>query len=205
MTALGRFGFEVASASDFCRIGQSCNLRNCPQPFRREGSYDRYLRMDDYYRRKDDSYFDRYRDSFDGRGPRAKGEVPAVCSHFWERVIGGHYHLHTKGLVTQWGNPQMLMLMFKCKLAPSSRLVIPQEMRKSRWWQVKALRLTCRFTCFVDKQSFVWCGVLYVSVILTLLTASLLSRGKQASVLLFTTYISQLCHQNCSYCFLLSS
>lgn len=38
--------------------------------------------MDDYGRRKDDSYFDRYRDSFDGRGPpgpesqsRAKGKV----------------------------------------------------------------------------------------------------------------------------------
>ena len=25
--------------------------------------------MDDYCRRKDDAYFDRYRDSFDGRGP----------------------------------------------------------------------------------------------------------------------------------------
>ncbi|KAM9682928.1 nuclear receptor coactivator 5 isoform 3-T3 [Dama dama] len=37
--------------------------------YRREGSYDRYLRMDDYCRRKDDAYFDRYRDSFDGRGP----------------------------------------------------------------------------------------------------------------------------------------
>ncbi|XP_071067845.1 nuclear receptor coactivator 5 isoform X4 [Dasypus novemcinctus] len=36
---------------------------------RREGSYDRYLRMDDYCRRKEDAYFDRYRDSFDGRGP----------------------------------------------------------------------------------------------------------------------------------------
>lgn len=88
VTVLGSFGFEVVSASDFCRVGQSCNLRNCPQLCRREGSYDRYLRMDDYCRRKDDSYFDRYRDSFDGRGPRAKGEVPAVFpflgeSHSW--------------------------------------------------------------------------------------------------------------------------
>ncbi|XP_068918835.1 nuclear receptor coactivator 5 isoform X4 [Petaurus breviceps papuanus] len=36
---------------------------------RREESYDRYLRMEEYYRRKDDTYFDRYRDHFDGRAP----------------------------------------------------------------------------------------------------------------------------------------
>ncbi|XP_037355625.1 nuclear receptor coactivator 5 isoform X2 [Talpa occidentalis] len=46
------------------------DMRDSRDPmYRREGSYDRYLRMDDYCRRKDDSYFDRYRDSFDGRGP----------------------------------------------------------------------------------------------------------------------------------------
>ncbi|XP_050999759.1 nuclear receptor coactivator 5 isoform X3 [Acomys russatus] len=46
------------------------DVRDSRDPlYRREGSYDRYLRVDDYYRRKDDSYFDRYRDSFDGRGP----------------------------------------------------------------------------------------------------------------------------------------
>lgn len=45
-------------------------IRDSRDPlYRREGSYDRYLRVDDYCRRKDDSYFDRYRDSFDGRGP----------------------------------------------------------------------------------------------------------------------------------------
>nr|XP_048297014.1 nuclear receptor coactivator 5 isoform X3 [Myodes glareolus] len=49
------------------------DIRDSRDPlYRREGSYDRYLRMDDYCRRKDDSYFDRYRDSFDGRGPRTK-------------------------------------------------------------------------------------------------------------------------------------
>ncbi|XP_043841862.1 nuclear receptor coactivator 5 isoform X2 [Dromiciops gliroides] len=36
---------------------------------RREESYDRYIRMEEYYRRKDDTYFDRYRDHFDGRAP----------------------------------------------------------------------------------------------------------------------------------------
>ncbi|XP_072488480.1 nuclear receptor coactivator 5 isoform X7 [Notamacropus eugenii] len=41
-----------------------------PSPARRrEESYDRYLRMEEYYRRKDDTYFDRYRDHFDGRAP----------------------------------------------------------------------------------------------------------------------------------------
>lgn len=29
---------------------------------RRDESYDRYLRIDDYYRRKDDSYYDRYKE-----------------------------------------------------------------------------------------------------------------------------------------------
>lgn len=36
--------------------------------YRREGFYDWYLWMDDYCRRKDDFYFDCYRDSFDGWG-----------------------------------------------------------------------------------------------------------------------------------------
>lgn len=29
---------------------------------RRDESYDRYLRLEDYYRRKDDSYYDRYKE-----------------------------------------------------------------------------------------------------------------------------------------------
>ncbi|KAJ7403549.1 Nuclear receptor coactivator 5 [Pitangus sulphuratus] len=33
--------------------------------YRRDESYDRYLRLEDYYRRKDDSYYDRYKDHFD--------------------------------------------------------------------------------------------------------------------------------------------
>ncbi|KFP36533.1 Nuclear receptor coactivator 5, partial [Chlamydotis macqueenii] len=33
--------------------------------FRRDEAYDRYLRIDDYCRRKDDSYYDRYKDHYD--------------------------------------------------------------------------------------------------------------------------------------------
>ncbi|XP_030318767.1 nuclear receptor coactivator 5 isoform X3 [Calypte anna] len=33
--------------------------------YRRDEAYDRYLRLDDYYRRKDDSYYDRYKEHFD--------------------------------------------------------------------------------------------------------------------------------------------
>ncbi|XP_051488871.1 nuclear receptor coactivator 5 isoform X2 [Apus apus] len=33
--------------------------------YRRDDAYDRYLRFDDYYRRKDDSYYDRYKEHFD--------------------------------------------------------------------------------------------------------------------------------------------
>ncbi|CAD7680097.1 unnamed protein product [Nyctereutes procyonoides] len=50
---------------DRCR-----DMRDSREPvYRRESSYDRYVRMDDYCRGKDDADFDRYRDSFDGRGP----------------------------------------------------------------------------------------------------------------------------------------
>ncbi|KFP67569.1 Nuclear receptor coactivator 5, partial [Cariama cristata] len=33
--------------------------------YRRDEAYDRYLRLEDYYRRKDDSYYDRYKEHFD--------------------------------------------------------------------------------------------------------------------------------------------
>ncbi|XP_049637096.1 nuclear receptor coactivator 5 isoform X3 [Suncus etruscus] len=63
----------IAGICGITEIAETCgttDMRNSRDPvYRREGSYDRYLRMDDYCRRKDDSYFDRYRDSFDGRGP----------------------------------------------------------------------------------------------------------------------------------------
>ncbi|XP_042698451.1 nuclear receptor coactivator 5 isoform X2 [Chrysemys picta bellii] len=41
--------------------------------YRRDDSYDRYLRLEDYYRRKDDPYYDRYRDHFD-RAPLSAEE-----------------------------------------------------------------------------------------------------------------------------------
>ncbi|TFK02246.1 tRNA-dihydrouridine(47) synthase [Platysternon megacephalum] len=41
--------------------------------YRRDDAYDRYLRLEDYYRRKDDPYFDRYRDHFD-RAPLSAEE-----------------------------------------------------------------------------------------------------------------------------------
>ncbi|XP_056668338.1 nuclear receptor coactivator 5 isoform X5 [Monodelphis domestica] len=45
-------------------------MRDSRDPvYNREESYDRYLRMEEYYRRKDDTYFDRYREHFDGRAP----------------------------------------------------------------------------------------------------------------------------------------
>lgn len=43
--------------------------------FRRDESYDRYLRLDDYYRRKDDSYYDRYKEP-EGECLHVKGRVP---------------------------------------------------------------------------------------------------------------------------------
>ncbi|KAM9120583.1 nuclear receptor coactivator 5 isoform 2-T2 [Pangshura tecta] len=41
--------------------------------YRRDDAYDRYLRLEDYYRRKDDPYYDRYRDHFD-RAPLSAEE-----------------------------------------------------------------------------------------------------------------------------------
>ncbi|XP_065270475.1 nuclear receptor coactivator 5 isoform X2 [Emys orbicularis] len=41
--------------------------------YRRDDAYDRFLRLEDYYRRKDDPYYDRYRDHFD-RAPLSAEE-----------------------------------------------------------------------------------------------------------------------------------
>lgn len=43
---------------------------------RRDESYDRYLRLDDYYRRKDDSYYDRYKEPEGECLHLFKGRVP---------------------------------------------------------------------------------------------------------------------------------
>ncbi|NWW86377.1 NCOA5 protein, partial [Rhynochetos jubatus] len=42
---------------------------------RRDEAYDRYLRVEDYYRRKDDSYYDRYKELFDRAPGSPKGVV----------------------------------------------------------------------------------------------------------------------------------
>ncbi|NXT33674.1 NCOA5 protein, partial [Pelecanoides urinatrix] len=42
--------------------GNPCFFCTC---CRRDEAYDRYLRLEDYYRRKDDSYYDRYKEHFD--------------------------------------------------------------------------------------------------------------------------------------------
>uniref|UniRef100_A0A8C0HM77 Nuclear receptor coactivator 5 n=1 Tax=Buteo japonicus TaxID=224669 RepID=A0A8C0HM77_9AVES len=42
--------------------GNPCCFCKC---CRRDEAYDRYLRLEDYYRRKDDSYYDRYKEHFD--------------------------------------------------------------------------------------------------------------------------------------------
>ncbi|NXL38467.1 NCOA5 protein, partial [Glaucidium brasilianum] len=41
---------------------------------RRDDGYDRYLRLEDYYRRKDDSYYDRYKEHFDRAPVNSEGE-----------------------------------------------------------------------------------------------------------------------------------
>ncbi|NXS53095.1 NCOA5 protein, partial [Brachypteracias leptosomus] len=51
---------------------------------RRDEAYDRYLRLEDYYRRKDDSYYDRYKEHFD-RAPQVKG-CDLLCLLFSDRL-----------------------------------------------------------------------------------------------------------------------
>ncbi|NWX12263.1 NCOA5 protein, partial [Aegotheles bennettii] len=54
---------------DVC--GNPCFFCKC---CRRDEAYDRYLRLDDYYRRKDDSYYDRYKEHFDRAPVNSEGE-----------------------------------------------------------------------------------------------------------------------------------
>ncbi|NXT20048.1 NCOA5 protein, partial [Syrrhaptes paradoxus] len=49
------------------------DMRDPRDPLRDE-AYDRYLHLDDYYRRKDDSYYDRYKDHFDRPPLNSDGE-----------------------------------------------------------------------------------------------------------------------------------
>ncbi|NXX98403.1 NCOA5 protein, partial [Centropus bengalensis] len=47
---------------------------------RRDEAYDRYLRLEDCYRRKDDSYYDRYKEHFDRAPVNSEGEAFFVLS-----------------------------------------------------------------------------------------------------------------------------
>ncbi|XP_009952125.1 PREDICTED: nuclear receptor coactivator 5 [Leptosomus discolor] len=47
--------------------------------YRRDEAYDRYLRLEDYYRRKDDSYYDRYKEHFDRAPVNSEGESRGLC------------------------------------------------------------------------------------------------------------------------------
>ncbi|KFZ60274.1 Nuclear receptor coactivator 5, partial [Antrostomus carolinensis] len=50
------------------------NPRDVRDPwYRRDEAYDRYFRLEDYYRRKDDSYYDRYKDNFDRAPVNSEG------------------------------------------------------------------------------------------------------------------------------------
>ncbi|NXQ85998.1 NCOA5 protein, partial [Nyctibius grandis] len=48
--------------------------------YRRDEAYDRYLRLEDYYRRKDDAYYDRYKEHFDRAPGRRASFVPSLLS-----------------------------------------------------------------------------------------------------------------------------
>ncbi|NWH82053.1 NCOA5 protein, partial [Piaya cayana] len=53
------------------QCGNRCYFYKC---CRRDEGYDRYLRLEDYYRRKDDSYYDRYKEHFDRPPVNSEGE-----------------------------------------------------------------------------------------------------------------------------------
>lgn len=54
--------------------GAAIQTQGCPLLCRREEGYDRYTRSEDYYRRKDDTYYDRYRDHLDRPPLSAEGQ-----------------------------------------------------------------------------------------------------------------------------------
>ncbi|NXW60697.1 NCOA5 protein, partial [Eurystomus gularis] len=53
--------------------------------YRRDEAYDRYLRLEDYYRRKDDSYYDRYKEHFDRAPVNSEGR-DLLCPLFSDRL-----------------------------------------------------------------------------------------------------------------------
>ncbi|NXI36168.1 NCOA5 protein, partial [Galbula dea] len=55
--------------------------------YRRDEAYDRYLRLEDYYRRKDDSYYDRYKEHFDRAPVNSEGcHLLCPCGLFPDRL-----------------------------------------------------------------------------------------------------------------------
>ncbi|NXL08330.1 NCOA5 protein, partial [Mesembrinibis cayennensis] len=62
--------------------GNPCFFCKC---CRRDESYDRYLRLEDYYRRKDDSYYDRYKEHFD-RAPGSRSNLFCPCGLLSDRL-----------------------------------------------------------------------------------------------------------------------
>ncbi|NXC21683.1 NCOA5 protein, partial [Corythaeola cristata] len=59
------------------------DMRDPRDPLRDE-AYDRYLRLEDYYRRKDDSYYDRYKEHFDR--PPVRHYLFCPCGFFSDRL-----------------------------------------------------------------------------------------------------------------------
>lgn len=61
-------------------------MRDSRDPlYRRDESYDRYLRLEDYYRRKDDSYYDRYKEPED-RLKREERRREELYRQYYEEI-----------------------------------------------------------------------------------------------------------------------
>ncbi|RMB95691.1 hypothetical protein DUI87_27803 [Hirundo rustica rustica] len=74
---------DMRSARD---VRDPRDMRDPRDPlYRRDGSYDRYLRLDDYYRRKDDSYYDRYKEPED-RLKREERRREELYRQYYEEI-----------------------------------------------------------------------------------------------------------------------
>ncbi|XP_039555715.1 nuclear receptor coactivator 5 isoform X2 [Passer montanus] len=74
---------DMRSARD---VRDPRDMRDPRDPlYRRDESYDRYLRLDDYYRRKDDSYYDRYKEPED-RLKREERRREELYRQYYEEI-----------------------------------------------------------------------------------------------------------------------
>ncbi|KAM4891474.1 nuclear receptor coactivator 5 isoform 1-T1 [Sylvia borin] len=74
---------DMRSARD---VRDPRDMRDPREPlYRRDESYDRYLRLDDYYRRKDDSYYDRYKEPED-RLKREERRREELYRQYYEEI-----------------------------------------------------------------------------------------------------------------------